>query len=418
MNHRLMSDTLTANASGVTADVPEYPMERDARCPFAPPPQVLEMGDAKPLSRVRIWDGSTPWLITGHAAARELFADPRVSVDDRLDGFPHWNEHMLSTVHKRPRSVFTSDAEEHTRFRRMLSKPFTFKRVEGLRPAIQEVTDECIDAILAGPQPADIVSKLALPVPTKVISDMLGVPYEDHEFFQHHANVGLARYASAEDGQKGAMSLHKYLINLVETKIETPAEDAVSDLAERVSAGEISVKEAAQLGTGLLIAGHETTANMIGIGVLALLENPEQAALLRDSDDPKFVANAVEEMMRYLSIIQNGQRRVATEDIEVGGETIRAGEGIIIDNAPANWDPKAFPEPDRLDLQRADAQQLAFGFGRHQCVGQQLARAELQIVFHTLLRRIPTLKLAISFGEVPFKHDRLAYGVYELPVAW
>src|SRR6476469_9364161 len=264
-----MSDTLTANASGVTADVPEYPMDRDARCPFAPPPQVLNTGTAKPLSRVRIWNGSTPWLITGHAVARELFADSRVSVDDRLDGFPHWNEHMLSTVHKRPRSVFTSDAEEHTRFRRMLSKPFTFKRVEGLRPAIQEVTDECIDSILAGPQPADMVAKLALPVPTRVISEMLGVPYEDHEFFQHHANVGLARYASAEDGQKGAMSLHKYLINLVEKKMEDPSEDAVSDLAERVTAGEISVKEAAQLGTGLLIAGHETTANMIGIGVLA-----------------------------------------------------------------------------------------------------------------------------------------------------
>ena len=129
---------------------------------------------------------------------------------------------MLSTVNKRPRSVFTSDAEEHTRFRRMLSKPFTFKRVEGLRSAIQEVTDECIDAILAGPQPADIVAKLALPVPTRVISEMLGVPYEDHEFFQHHANVGLARYATAEDGQKGAMSLAQYLINLVEAKWRTP----------------------------------------------------------------------------------------------------------------------------------------------------------------------------------------------------
>ena len=114
-------------------DIPEYPMDRDARCPFAPPPQMLEMGETKPLSRVRIWDGSTPWLITGHEVARELFADSRVSVDDRIDGFPHWNEHMLSTVDKRPRSVFTSDAEEHTRFRRMLSKPFTFKRVEGLR---------------------------------------------------------------------------------------------------------------------------------------------------------------------------------------------------------------------------------------------------------------------------------------------
>jgi cytochrome P450 len=413
-----MSHTLT----GTATETPDYPMDRDAGCPFAPPPQVLEMGTAKPLSRVRIWDGSTPWLITGHEVARELFADARVSVDDRREGFPHWNEHMLSTVNKRPRSVFTSDAEEHTRFRRMLSKPFTFKRVEALRSAIQEVTDECIDEILAGPQPADIVTKLALPVPTKVISEMLGVPYEDHEFFQHHANVGLARYASAEDGQKGAMSLHKYLINLVEAKMAIPrgegTEDAVSDLAERVNAGEISVKEAAQLGTGLLIAGHETTANMIGIGVLALLENPEQAALLRDSNDPKFIANAAEELMRYLSIIQNGQRRVAIEDIEIGGETIRAGEGIILDLAPANWDVTAYPEPDKLDLTRDAGQQLGFGYGRHQCVGQQLARAELQIVFHTLLKRIPTLRLAIPFDEVPFKHDRLAYGVYELPVTW
>jgi cytochrome P450 len=413
-----MHDTLTTSAPDVSAEIPEYPMERDARCPFAPPPQMLKMGEAKPLSRVRIWDGSTPWLITGHAVARELFADSRVSVDDRREGFPHWNEHMLSTVHKRPRSVFTSDAEEHTRFRRMLSKPFTFRRVEGLRTAIQEVTDECIDEILAGPQPADIVAKLALPVPTRVISEMLGVPYEDHEFFQHHANVGLARYASAEDGQKGAMGLAKYLINLVQAKMEKPSEDAVSDLAERVNAGEISVKEAAQLGTGLLIAGHETTANMIGIGILALLENPEQAAALRDSDDPKFIANAVEELMRYLSIIQNGQRRVAIEDIEIAGETIRAGDGIILDLAPANWDATAYPEPDRLDLSRDASQQLGFGYGRHQCVGQQLARAELQIVFQTLLRRIPTLRLAVPLDQVPFKHDRLAYGVYELPVAW
>lgn len=413
-----MSDMLTTGAAETAADVPEYPMERDARCPFAPPPQMLKMGEAKPLSRVRIWNGTTPWLVTGHAVARELFADARVSVDDRIEGFPHWNEHMLSTVYKRPRSVFTSDAEEHTRFRRMLSKPFTFKRVEGLRSAIQEVTDKCIDNILAGEQPADIVAKLALPVPTRVISEMLGVPYEDHEFFQHHANVGLARYASAQDGQKGAMSLAKYLSDLVKAKMENPSEDAVSDLAERVNAGEISVKEAAQLGTGLLIAGHETTANMIGIGILALLENPEQAAQLRDSDDPKFIANAVEELMRYLSIIQNGQRRVAIGDIEIAGETIRAGEGIILDLAPANWDATAYPEPGKLNLSRDAGQQLGFGYGRHQCVGQQLARAELQIVFHTLLRRIPTLRLAVPIEEVPFKHDRLAYGVYELPVSW
>jgi cytochrome P450 len=414
-----MSDTLTGTAAEVAAEIPDYPMERSANCPFAPPPEVLELVATRPLSRVRIWDGSTPWLVTGYEEARALFVDPRVSVDDRRPGFPHWNEGMLSTVHKRPRSVFTSDAEEHTRYRRMLSRPFTFKRVEGLRPAIQQITDEHIDAMLAGPQPADIVTALALPVPSLVISEMLGVPYEDHEFFEHHANIGLDRYAKAEDTAKGAMGLAKYLANLVRAKMDNPAEDAMSDLAERVKAGEIDVREAAQLGTGLLIAGHETTANMLALGVLALLENPEQLALLRDTDDPKVVANAVEELMRYLSIIQNGQRRVAIEDIEIAGEVIRGGEGIIIDLAPANWDAKAFPEPDKLDLERpAAGQQIGFGYGRHQCVGQQLARAEMQVVFPTLFRRIPTLKLAVPIEEIPFKHDRLAYGVYELPVSW
>ena len=346
-----MSEPLTttkASGTGSAPEIPDYPMERNAGCPFAPPPDVMAMADAGPLSRVRIWDGSTPWLITGYEQVRELFSDSRVSVDDRISGFPHWNEHMLSTVHKRPRSVFTSDGEEHTRFRRMLSKPFTFKRVEGLRPTIQQITDDHVDTMLAGPKPADIVAAIALPVPSLVISQLLGVPYEDAEMFQEHATMGLARYATSSDTVKGAMSLHKYLAELVETKMENPAEDAVSDLAERVKAGELSVKEAAQLGTGLLIAGHETTANMIGLGVLALLENPDQLAVIRDAEDPKILASAVEELLRYLSIIQNGQRRVAVEDIHIAGEVIRAGEGIIIDLAPANWDADAFAEPDRL----------------------------------------------------------------------
>jgi cytochrome P450 len=405
-----MSETLT---------IPEYPMERAAGCPFAPPPEVLQLGTTKPVSRVRIWDGSTPWLITGYDEARALFSDSRVSVDDRKNGFPHWNERMLSTVHKRPRSVFTSDGEEHTRYRRMLSKPFTFKRVEGLRPAIQQITDEHIDAMLAGPQPADAVTALALPIPSLVISKLLGVRYEDAEFFQQQSNVGLARYATAEQSQQGALNLVKYLRELVEAKMSDPAEDAVSDLAERVAAGELDVKEATQLGLGLLMAGHETTSNMIGLGICALLENPDQLAVIRDADDPGVIANAVEELLRYLSIIQNGQRRVAAEDIEIAGEVIRAGEGIIIDLAPANWDPNLFDEPDRLYLHRAKANQnVAFGYGRHQCVGQQLARAELQIVFSTLFRRVPTLQLAVPIDQIPFKHDHLSYGVYELPVTW
>ncbi|OBK92497.1 cytochrome [Mycobacterium asiaticum] len=402
----------------ITTDLPEFPMTRAVGCPFAPPPKVLELNADRQLSRVRIWDGSTPWLITGYEAIRSLFTDSRVSVDDRLPGYPHWNEGMLATVHTRPRSVFTSDGEEHTRYRRMLSKPFTFRRVEALRPAVQQIADDHIDALLAGPQPGDIVAGLALPVPSLVISQLLGVPYEEADFFQEQAQRGMGRYATEEDTAQGAASLARYLAKLVRIKMETPSEDLVSDLAERVNAGELSVREAAQLSTGVLIAGHETTANMLSLSVAALLEHPDQLALLRDTEDPKVIATAVEELMRYLSIIQTGQRRIAIADIELGGETIRAGDGIILDVAPANWDSRQFPAPERLDLTRDDGPHVGFGYGRHQCVGQQLARMELQIVLPTLFRRIPTLRMAVPVEELPFKHDALAYGVYELPVTW
>ncbi|OBG61109.1 cytochrome P450 [Mycobacterium sp. E735] len=398
--------------------IPEFPMSRAPGCPFAPPPEVLQLNADRQLSRVRIWDDSTPWLIHGYEATRALFTDSRTSVDDRLPGYPHWNEGMLATVHKRPRSVFTSDAEEHTRFRRMLSKPFTFKRVEALRPAVQQITDDHVDALLAGPKPGDIVSTLALPVPSLVISQLLGVPYQDADFFQTQAQRGMDRYATEEDTAQGAASLAKYLANLVRAKMQRPSEDLVSDLAERVNAEELTVREAAQLATGVLIAGHETTANMISLSVAALLDHPDQLALMRDTDDPQVIAVAVEELMRYLSIIQTGQRRIAVEDIDVGGETIRAGEGIILDVAPANWDGRQFPDPDRLDLRREDGPHVGFGYGRHQCVGQQLARMELQIVLPTLLRRVPTLRLAAPLEELPFKHDALAYGLYDLPVTW
>ncbi|MDT5099103.1 MAG: hypothetical protein QOC76_2840 [Mycobacterium sp.] len=299
----------------------------------------------------------------------------------------------------------------------MLSRPFTYKRVEALRPAVQRITDQHIDEILSGPKPVDLVESLALAIPSLVISEMLGVPY-DAEFFQEQANKGMSRYATAEESAQGAGALAKYLANLVRTKIDDPSEDLVSDLAERVKAEEISVREAAQLATGVLIAGHETTAGQIGVSIVALLEHPAQMALLRDADDPKVIAAAVEELMRYCSIIQTGQRRIADEDIEVGGEVIRAGDGIILDVAPANWDARQFPEPDRLDLSRDDGPHVGFGYGRHQCVGQQLARMELQIVLPTLLRRVPTLRLAVPIDELPFKHDALAYGLYELPVTW
>jgi cytochrome P450 len=414
-----MSHAVKGTADDTTAEIPEWPLPRAEGCPFDPPPALRPLTAGKGLAKIRIWDGSTPWIVTGHAEQRTLLNDPRVSVDERLPGFPHWHEGMAAGVEHRPRSVFNSDAPEHTPYRRIMTGAFTFKRVEALRPVIQKITDDLIDTMLAGPKPADIVESLALPLPTYMISEILGVPHEDHEFIHRSASDGIRRSATPEQAMGVFRALNDYLVGLIEKKTAEPADDVLSDIAERVNAGEITVPEAAMMGLGLLSAGHETSANMIGLAVVALLENPDQLAILRDTEDPKVIAGAVEELLRYLGIIHGGQRRIAKEDIEINGEVIRAGEGIIVELFSANRDANVFPEPDRLDLHRVNARQHnAFGFGIHQCIGQQLARVELQVVYGTIFRRIPTLRLAKPVDQIEFKHDGLAYGVYGLPVTW
>ena len=393
-------------------------MSRAPGCPFAPPPKVLELNADMQLSRVRIWDDSTPWLIHGYEAIRALFTDSRASVDDRLPGYPHWNEGMLATVHKRPRSVFTSDAEEHTRFRRMLSKPFTFKRVEALRPAVQKITEDHIDALLAGPQPGDMVSMLALPVPSLVISQLLGVPYEDADFFQTQAQRGMGRYATEEDTAQGAASLAKYLANLVRTKMQSPSEDLVSDLAERVNAEELSVREAAQLATGVLIAGHETTANMISLSDRGAAGSSRPAgpdARQRRSEGHRRRGRGIDALSEHHSDRaaphrRRGHRGGRRDDPRRRGHHPRCRPGEL--GCPA------IPRPGSARSAPRGRPARGFGYGRHQCVGQQLARMEFQIVLPTLLRRVPTLRLAVPLDDLPFKHDALAYGLYELPVAW
>jgi cytochrome P450 len=394
----------------------DYPMERSSACPFAPPEQLREVAARAPICRVRIWDGSTPWLVSGYAQMKRLTSDPRVSVDDTLAGFPHWNAFVAQ--YHRPRSVFNSDGEQHSHYRRMMTKPFTVKRVNALRPAIQQIVDTKIDELLAGPNPADLVTALAVPVPSLVISEILGVPEQDRAYFEQEAFHATDHEATVEEKMASARSLMDYLKNLVAAKMASPADDHVSELSQRVEAGEIPLEEAAYLATGLLSAGHETTANMIGLGTAALLQHPEQLALMRDSIEPEAIANAVNELLRYLSIIHHGQRRIALADIDIDGVHIAAGEGIILDLSPANWDETVFPDAGRLDLRRPAGNHVAFGFGPHQCVGQQLARAELQIVYPALLRRVPSLRLAIPAEDIAFMYRELAFGVYSLPVTW
>jgi cytochrome P450 len=398
-----------------TAEAPAFPMTRAAGCPFDPPPAARALQEETPLARVRLWDGSTPWLVTRYAEQRALLADPRVSADVTRPGYP-----SPAPLPKGGTGIsfILMDNPEHARLRKMVTAPFTIRRVAAMRPAVQKIVDDRIDELLAGPKPVDLVEAFALPVPSLVICELLGVPYADHGFFQDSSKVIIRRDAEPEERAAGHQALVGYLDRLMGEKLESPADDLLSGLATRVRAGELTRTEAAQMGVLLLIAGHETTANMIALGTLALLEHPDQLALLRDGDDPALVASAVEELLRYLNITHNGRRRLALEDIEIAGETIRAGEGMIMANDVANRDPAVFPDGDRLDLTRDAHRHVAFGFGVHQCLGQPLARLELQVVYSTLYRRIPTLALATDVEKIPFKHDGSVYGVYELPVTW
>jgi cytochrome P450 len=286
----------------------------------------------------------------------------------------------------------------------MVNAPFLVKRIEAMRPTVQGIVDGLIDDMLGGPNPADLLTAFALAVPSLVIAELLGVPYKDHEFFQENSNKVLDGALSAEQAQQASMALAGYLANLLKAKMAEPGEDVLSEMGERVTNGEMTFEEAVSMG--------------VSLGTLALLQHPEQLAELRESEDPKFVANAAEELLRYLTIVQTGVRRVAKADIEFDGQLIREGEGMLFELHAANWDEEAFPGADKLDLHRPARTHQAFGYGPHQCLGQSLARLELQVVYGTLYRRIPTLRLAAPIEQLAFDHTGTTYGVRCLPVTW
>ncbi|MEV1085050.1 cytochrome P450 [Streptomyces sp. NPDC050211] len=400
--------------------IPEYGTSRAPGCPFDPAPAMVARRQEGPVVRVRLWDGSTPWLVTGYAEHRAVLSDPRVSVVPTTPGMPRLSpSEAQAEATASALSFILMDDPEHARLRRMVTGAFSVKRIETMRPVAQRIVDERIDAMLAGPNPTDLVEAFALPVPSLVICELLGVPYESHDFFQRDSRVIINRDSTAEERREAAIRLYLYLDGLVGEKLDDPGEDLLSGLTGRIKDGELSREEAVQMGVLMLFAGHETTANMIALGTLALLEHPAQLDRLRESDDPKFIAGAVEELLRYLTITHGGTRRVALEDLEIGGQLIRAGEGIVVVNETANRDAAVFgDDPDHLDLDRDARRHVTFGYGIHQCLGQSLARMELQVVYGTLYRRIPTLRLAADIDDIPFKHDGFIYGVYELPVAW
>ncbi|AGM03470.1 cytochrome P450 [Amycolatopsis keratiniphila] len=389
------------------------------KCPFSPPPEYERLRRESPVSRVGLPSGQTAWALTRLEDIREMLSSPHFSSDRQSPSFPLMVARQIRREDKpfRP-SLIAMDPPEHSKARRDVVGEFTVKRMKALQPRIQQIVDEHIDAMLAGPKPADLVQALSLPVPSLVICELLGVPYSDHEFFQSCSSRMLSREVTAEERMTAFESLENYLDELVTKKEANATEDDLlgRQILKQRETGEADHGELVGLAFLLLIAGHETTANMISLGTATLLENPDQLAKIKA--DPGKTLAAIEELLRVFTIAETATSRFATADVEIGGTLIRAGEGVVGLSNAGNHDPEGFENPDAFDIERGARHHVAFGFGVHQCLGQNLARLELQIVFDTLFRRVPGIRIAVPVDELPFKHDSTIYGLHALPVTW
>jgi cytochrome P450 len=415
-----MSETVsTARVDAATVDSTAQATFPPKRCPFGGQAEYERLREQGAISKVPTVDGGATWWATNRADVRSILVDPRFSSNRHDPKFPLLlpDPAVREQTRRQPPIMITMDGAAHAEARRAVLGEFTVKRLAGLRPRIQEIVDAFIDEMLATQQRSvDLVTALSLPVPSLVICEMLGVPYADHDFFQARSAKMLSRTSTAAERQAAVTELRAYLDQLLTAKETEPGDDLLSRQIEKQRVeGELDHEDMLGLALLLLVAGHETTANMISLGVVALLKAPEQLAAL--TADPTKIPMAVEELLRYFSIA-DPIPRLATEDVEVGGVTIKAGEGVIASGLAANFDPDAFTDAAELDVERGARAHVAFGYGPHQCLGQNLARQELEIVFETLFRRIPELKLAIPIEDIPFKEHGGVHGIHRLPVAW
>ncbi|MFJ9211260.1 putative cytochrome P450 hydroxylase [Streptomyces sp. L-9-10] len=386
------------------------------RCPVAfplrrpgqsfPPPEYQGFRERDGLVRTTLPSGVPVWLVTRHEDVRTVLTDPRISSNPSHPGFPRAAKTGgVPSQDEVPGWFVALDPPEHGRFRKTLIPEFTVRKVREMRPAIQQIVDERVDAMLAAGNTADLIADFALSVPSLVISSLLGVPNADRDFFETKTRVLVTLTSTDEQRQAASTALLRYLNRLITIKQKRPGDDLISQL---LAEGTLSKQELSGVSMLLLIAGHETTANNIGLGVVTLLSNPRWIGDER----------AVEELLRYYSVADLVAFRVAVEDVEIGGQLIRAGEGIIPLVAAANHDGTVFERPDEFDPSRSARSHVAFGYGVHQCLGQNLVRVEMDIAYRTLFERIPTLELAVPVEELPLKYDGVLYGLHALPVRW
>ena len=402
----------TTSDSRSDTDLPVIPVPRAAHCPLHPPPEFTDWR-AEPGLRRALYHGEPAWVVSRYQDIRAALLDPRLSADTIPASLK-----PASPDNTTPVMFARIDDPEHNRLRRMMTRDFTFRRCEALRPQIQELVDHHLDRMIENGAPADLVDDFALPVPSLVIALLLGVPREDLEIFQRNSTVGLQTSTTHEQKAQAFAAMYVSIQELVSRREIDPGDDLISRLVtDYVMTGQLTRETAAMDGVVMMLAGHETSANMISLGTVALLEYPEVFERLGQTDDPAVVANIVEELMRYLSIVHSQVDRVAAEDFVLGGQLIHAGDMVLMNIPAGNWDTEFVDNPEILDPDRNTRGHLGFGYGVHQCIGQNLARVEMQVAFATLARRLPELRLAVPPDELKFKEADI-YGMKELPVSW
>ncbi|MEU3573916.1 cytochrome P450 [Kitasatospora sp. NPDC036755] len=376
---------------------------------FDPGPALGE-AQREPVRRVRdFWLHRVGeyWLVTRHADVRRVLADHET-----------FAMHDPERAPVLPNELLNMDAPEHTRLRHVLTPEFTGKRIRSLDPMIRTLVGELIDAMEARGSAADLMDDFALPLPLGVICGMLGVPDPDQGQFHHWSRTTLDLGLPMEERLAAGRESHAYMASLVAEKRRSP-DDGMIGMLVREHGGEVSDSELVGVCEVLLLAGHVTVSNTIGLAVLALLSHPEQADRLRAADDgDPVIDTAVEELLRYLSVSSTAMARTARRDTEIGGVPIRAGEQVVCQLPVANRDPALGPGMDRLDIGRTPVSHVTFGHGLHRCLGAPLAGAELRIALPALLRRLPGLALACPVEEVPYRVNNEVYGLHALPVTW
>lgn len=384
---------------------------------FDPTAELREIRESAGVRMTKNAFGMDVYLVTRHDDVKAVLADHTRFSNTRPPGFGGVGGALSDAEQARRQAgnLLANDPPEHSRLRRMLTPEFTLRRINRLEPRVVAIVDEHLDAMAKAGPPTDLVAGFALPIPSLVICELLGVPYADREEFQRRSARQLDLSLSIPERLALARQGREYMHSLVSRARRTPGDDILGMLV-REHGDELIDDELVGIAGLLLLAGHETTSNMLGLGVLALLRHPEQLAAVRD--DPAAVGPAVEELLRWLSIVHSGIPRITTTDVEVAGVAIPKGQLVVVSLPSANRDPALVEAPEALDIGRGTVGHLAFGHGVHHCLGAPLARMEMRIAFPALLRRFPTLTLAEPFDDVEFRSFHFIYGLRSLQVGW